>query len=88
MVAFTVIANKSYEEVGMREERERKKQSVQVYAAMNVAFAAGLLVGPAWVGLIQGTFGWTVFCVSFGIAEVVLAVLTASSWKQWQRVER
>ncbi|KAF8856005.1 MFS general substrate transporter [Acephala macrosclerotiorum] len=87
MVAFTMIANKSYEEICMRAEREKKKQSVQVYAAMNVAFAAGLLVGPAWVGLIQGTFGWTIFCVLFGVAEVGLGTLTAFSWKKWKRAE-
>ena len=66
-------------------EKERETPGIfgkgalgQGYALMNMAFAAGSLVGPLWSGLIIDTAGWGILVLSLGLLSIVSVVPSVS----------
>lgn len=71
-------------------QQEGKKESVggagKVYALMNIATAAGLLLGPIWADLVAQKWGWLGMCVSFGAVAVLSGVTEAFAWRRWVKL--
>ena len=58
--------------------------SGQVYALMNVAYAAGMTAGPLWAGAVNDRWGWPVFCGSIGVVGAASGVAEFFAWRDWK----
>ena len=82
MSAVSAIASDSE----MRDEEEAPSERTptsrgKVFALMNQALAAGLLVGPIWAGPLEDRFGWLLMCASFGVVCLLSGDIVAFGWK-------
>ncbi len=77
MAAISIVADRISKVMRSRGTRNDSELSGQAYAFMNMAFAAGLVLGPLWAGPVKERFGWLVMCASFALAEMspVIVVL-------------
>ncbi|KAL8744925.1 MAG: hypothetical protein Q9190_002877 [Brigantiaea leucoxantha] len=75
MVAISMIVERS-----KREDPDifgRIDVNGQAYALMNLAYAAGMLVGPVWADLFIERLSWRALCLSFATLSLVSGILVA-----------
>lgn len=85
--AISMLADNSAKEVHEDGKGPQAGGAGKIYALMNIATAAGLLLGPIWADIVVQKWGWLGMCVSFGAVAVLTGVIEAFSWRRWTRLE-
>jgi hypothetical protein len=66
MAAVSIIEERISQAMRKRGAKVNVETSGRAYAVMNMAFAAGMLVGPVWGGQIRERCDWLVMYVALG----------------------
>lgn len=81
--AISVLADNCEKEMQQEGKRASVGGAGKVYALMNIATAAGMLLGPIWADLVAQKWGWLGMCISFGAVAVLSGVIEAFAWRRW-----
>lgn len=68
---------------GRKNHKENGAEGVS-YALMNLAYAGGMLLGPAWAAPAINMLGWKGLCFSFSGLFAASGVLLGFAWRKWE----
>jgi MFS family permease len=85
--AISMLADTCSKDITEDGNRVSVDAAGKIYALMNIATAAGLLIGPIWADLVVQKWGWLGMCVSFGAMSVLSGVIEAFAWRRWTKLD-
>jgi MFS family permease len=85
--AISVLADKCSKEMQRDGMMASTGGAGQIYALMNIATAAGMLLGPIWADMVTQKWSWLGMCISLGAVSVLSGVVEAFAWRRWTRLD-
>jgi MFS family permease len=85
--AISMLADNRTKEMQKDGKRDSASGASKIYALMNIATAAGMLLGPIWAELVVQVWGWLGMCVSLGSVAVLSGIIEAFAWRRWSSLD-